>query len=60
MHTIYLDDGYKSLNGTSFSAPYVSAMAALLQGMGAELHLDGGDMTWSCMRNGACQAVPGS
>ena len=60
VHTIYLDDGYKSLNGTSFSAPYVSAMAALLQGMGAELHLDGGDMTWSCMRNGACQAVPGS
>ena len=60
VHTIYLDNGYKSLNGTSFSAPYVAAMAALLKGMGAELHLDGGDMTWTCMRQGACQAVPGS
>ena len=28
VHTIYLDNGYKSLNGTSFSAPYVAAMAA--------------------------------
>ncbi|MCY4465742.1 MAG: S8 family peptidase [Chloroflexi bacterium] len=60
VHTIYLDNGYKALNGTSFSAPYVAAMAALLQGMGEQLHLDGGDMTWSCMRNGACEAVPGS
>ena len=60
VHTTYLDNGYKALNGTSFSAPYVSAMAAVLEGMGAQLHLDGGDMTWTCMRQGACQAVPGS
>ena len=60
VHTIYLNNGYKSLNGTSFSAPYVSAMAAVLEGMGQELHLDGGDMTWTCMIQGACQLVPGS
>ena len=60
VHTIYLDDGYKALNGTSFSAPYVSAMAAVLEGMSQELHLDGGDMTWTCMRQGACEVVPGS
>ncbi len=60
VHTTYLDDGYKALNGTSFSAPYVAAMAAVLEGMGAELHLDGGDMTWTCMRQGACEVVPGS
>ncbi len=60
VHTIYLDNGYKALNGTSFSAPYVAAMAAVLQGMGGQLHLDGGDMTWTCMRNGACEVVPGS
>ncbi len=60
VHTIYLDNGYKALNGTSFSAPYVAAMAAVLEGMGAELHLDGGDMTWTCMRQGACELVPGS
>ena len=60
VHTIYLDDGYKALNGTSFSAPYVAAMAAILEGMGTKLHLDGGDMTWTCMRQGACQVVPGS
>ena len=60
VHTIYLDNGYKALNGTSFSAPYVSAMAAVLEGMGQELHLDGGDMTWTCMRQGACEVVPGS
>ena len=53
VHTTYLDDGYKALNGTSFSAPYVAAMAAVLEGMGQQLHLDGGDMTWSCMRQGA-------
>lgn len=60
IHTIYLNDTYKALNGTSFSAPYVSAMAAVLLGMGEELHLDGGDMTWSCMMQGSCQVVPGS
>ncbi|MCY3780417.1 MAG: S8 family serine peptidase [Chloroflexi bacterium] len=60
VHTTYLDDGYKALNGTSFSAPYVAAMAAILEGMGGELHLDGGDMTWTCMRQGACEIVPGS
>ena len=60
VHTIFLDNGYKALNGTSFSAPYVAAMAAVLQGMGEQLHLDGGDMTWTCMRNGACEVVPGS
>lgn len=60
VHTIYLDNGYKALNGTSFSAPYVSAMAAVLEGMGQALHLDGGDMTWTCMREGACEIVPGS
>ncbi len=60
VHTIYLDNGYKALNGTSFSAPYVAAMAAVLEGMGDELHLDGGDMTWTCMRQGACEVVPGS
>lgn len=60
VHTIYLDNGYKALNGTSFSAPYVAAMAAVLQGMDEQLHLDGGDMTWTCMRNGACEVVPGS
>lgn len=60
VHTIFLDNGYKALNGTSFSAPYVSAMAALLEGMGQALHLDGGDMTWTCMRQGACEIVPGS
>ena len=60
VHTTFLDDGYKALNGTSFSAPYVSAMAAVLEGMGSQLHLDGGDMTWTCMQQGACQAVPGS
>ncbi len=60
VHTIYLDNGYKALNGTSFSAPYVAAMAAVLEGMGAQLHLDGGDMTWTCMREGACEIVPGS
>ena len=60
VHTIYLNNGYKALNGTSFSAPYVSAMAAVLEGMGQELHLDGGDMTWTCMIQGACQLVPGS
>jgi len=60
VHTIYLDNGYKALNGTSFSAPYVAAMAAVLEGMGQELHLDGGDMTWTCMREGACEIVPGS
>ncbi len=60
VHTTYLDNGYKALNGTSFSAPYVSAMAAVLEGMGQELHLDGGDMTWTCMRQGACEVVPGS
>ncbi len=60
VHTIYLDNGYKALNGTSFSAPYVAAMAAVLEGMGQRLHLDGGDMTWTCMRNGACETVPGS
>lgn len=60
IHTIFLDNGYKALNGTSFSAPYVAAMAAVLEGMGQELHLDGGDMTWTCMREGACKTVPGS
>ena len=60
VHTIYLNNGYKALNGTSFSAPYVAAMAAALEGAGGQLHLDGGDMTWSCMRNGACEVVPGS
>jgi thermitase len=60
VHTIYLDNGYKALNGTSFSAPYVAAMAAVLEGMGGSLHLDGGDMTWTCMREGACEIVPGS
>lgn len=60
VHTIYLDNGYKALNGTSFSAPYVAAMAAVLEGMGEALHLDGGDMTWTCMRAGACETVPGS
>ena len=60
VHTIYLDNGYKALNGTSFSAPYAAAMAAVLEGMGGELHLDGGDMTWTCMREGACEIVPGS
>lgn len=60
VHTIYLNNGYKALNGTSFSAPYVSAMAAVLEGMGQELHLDGGDMTWTCMIQGACEIVPGS
>ncbi|MCY3833045.1 MAG: S8 family peptidase [Chloroflexi bacterium] len=60
IHTIHLDNGYKALNGTSFSAPYVAAMAAVLEGMGRELHLDGGDMTWTCMREGACETVPGS
>ena len=60
VHTTFLDNGYKALNGTSFSAPYVSAMAAVLEGMGSQLHLDGGDMTWTCMKQGACQAVPGS
>ncbi len=60
VHTIFLDNGYKALNGTSFSAPYVAAMAAVLEGMGAELHLDGGDMTWTCMRQGGCELVPGS
>ena len=60
VHTTYLNDGYKALNGTSFSAPYVAAMAAVLEGMGAQLHLDGGDMTWTCMRQGACEIVPGS
>ncbi|MCY4062394.1 MAG: S8 family serine peptidase [Chloroflexi bacterium] len=60
VHTTYLDNGYKALNGTSFSAPYVAAMAAVLEGMGGQLHLDGGDMTWTCMREGACEIVPGS
>ena len=60
VHTTHLNDGYKALNGTSFSAPYVAAMAAILEGMGAQLHLDGGDMTWTCMRQGACEIVPGS
>ena len=60
VHTIYLNNGYKALNGTSFSAPYVSAMAAVLEGMGQELRLDGGDMTWTCMIQGACEVVPGS
>ncbi|MYD08684.1 MAG: peptidase S8 [Chloroflexi bacterium] len=60
VHTTYLDNGYKALNGTSFSAPYVAAMAAVLEGMGADLHLDGGDMTWTCMRQGACKVVEGS
>ena len=60
VHTTYLENGYKALNGTSFSAPYVSAMAAVLEGMGAQLHLDGGDMTWTCMKQGACEVVPGS
>ena len=60
VHTTHLNDGYKALNGTSFSAPYVAAMAAVLEGMGAQLHLDGGDMTWTCMRQGACEIVPGS
>lgn len=58
--TIYKDNTYKALNGTSFSAPYVSAMAAVLMGRGEELNLDGGDMTWACMHQGACQVVPGS
>ena len=60
VHTIYLDNSYRALNGTSFSAPYVAAMAAVLEGMGRELHLDGGDMTWTCMLQGACELVPGS
>lgn len=60
VHTIYLDNSYKALNGTSFSAPYVSAMAAVLEGMEQELHLDGGDMTWTCMIQGNCELVPGS
>ncbi len=60
VHTTYLDDGYKALNGTSFSAPYVSAMAAVLEGIGSQLHLDKGDMTWTCMKQGSCQVVPGS
>lgn len=60
VHTIYLNNSYKALNGTSFSAPYVSAMAAVLEGMGQALHLDGGDMTWTCMIQGACELVPGS
>ncbi len=60
VHTTHLNDGYKALNGTSFSAPYVAAMAAVLEGMDAQLHLDGGDMTWTCMRQGACEIVPGS
>ena len=60
IHTTYLNDTYKKLNGTSFSAPYASAMAAVLEGMGMELQLDGGDMTWSCMMQGQCAVVPGS
>jgi len=60
IHTIYLNNGYKSLNGTSFSAPYVAAMAAVLEGMDRQLHLDGGDMTWECMMQGSCAIVPGS
>lgn len=60
IHTIYLNNTYKALNGTSFSAPYVSAMAAVLEGMGQELNLDGGDMTWGCMMQGTCEVVPGS
>lgn len=60
IYTIYLNDTYKSLNGTSFSAPYTSAMAAVLLGMDRELNTDGGDMTWSCMMQGACEIVPGS
>jgi thermitase len=60
VHTTYLNDTYKKLNGTSFSAPYASAMAAVLEGMGKELQLDGGDMTWSCMMQGQCAVVPGS
>jgi thermitase len=60
IHTIYLNNTYKALNGTSFSAPYVSAMAAVLEGMDKELHLDGGDMTWGCMMQGFCEVVPGS
>ena len=60
VHTIYLNNSYKALNGTSFSAPYVSAMAAVLEGRGQELHLDGGDMTWTCMIQGTCELVPGS
>ena len=60
VHTIYLNNSYKALDGTSFSAPYVSAMAAVLEGRGQELHLDGGDMTWTCMIQGACELVPGS
>lgn len=60
IHTVYLNNTYKSLNGTSFSAPYASAMAAVLEGMGRELHLDGGDMTWACMMQGSCEIVPGS
>ena len=60
IHTTYLDNGYRALNGTSFSAPYVAAMAAVLEGRGAALRLDGGDMTWSCMQQGECELVPGS
>lgn len=60
IHTIYLNNTYKKLNGTSFSGPYVSAMAAVLEGMDMELHLDGGDMTWACMMEGQCEVVPGS
>ena len=60
IHTIHLNNGYKSLNGTSFSAPYVAAMAAILEGSGRQLHLDGGDMTWTCMLHGNCARVPGS
>jgi thermitase len=60
VHTTYLDNTYKALNGTSFSAPYVSAMAAVLEGMDKELTLDGGDMTWQCMIQGSCPVVPGS
>ena len=59
VHTTYLENGYKALNGTSFSAPYVSAMAAVLEGMGAQLHLDGGDMTWTCMKQGGLRGGAG-
>ena len=56
--TTYMNNTYRELSGTSFSAPYTSAVAAMLLAMDAELVLDESNLTWECQRQTVCEYIP--